>query len=345
MDVMISLSRRFLTKDNNSSTLVENIITTICNQYPGAHFYLLSYDNKQYKFSLPGNVQTIIAAIPFFLSPITKWIYQRQLKALVKKFNAQILLHINDYIPVNAATTYLLLTSVTNSKPDQLNKPDRIITSSLSIKNELVKNNIDPSRIRIIQPMALNIYQPLDWDTREQSKKYFSEGKEYFLFNASGASHTNFLNVLKGFSTVKKWLKSGIRLIIVNMETGKHTENLLNTYKYKSDITISAAISKADYPKLAGAALAFIYLPQFDSNGLPLVEAMQCGVPVITWHNNIFFELGNDAVLYVEPNNEQDIGEKMMKIYKDEKTRTVLIQKSLLQLQTLATHNTAAILE
>ncbi|MFT3748339.1 MAG: glycosyltransferase [Agriterribacter sp.] len=344
MNVIISLSRRFLTKDNNSE-LVENIIANICIQYPNDNFYLLSYGNKQHKFSLPSNVQTVTATIPYIAGPVKTWIYQRNLKVLVKKFNAQTLLHIDDYIPANAPATYLLLTSVTNSKPYKLKKLNGIIVSSFSIKNTLVKNNIDPSHIKVMLPMAFNIYQPLDWDAREKTKEHFSGGKEYFLFNAAGASHINFLNVLKGFSAVKKWLKSGVRLTIVNMEAGKNTDDLLNTYKYKSDVLVSKKIDNIDYPKMTAAALAFIYLPQSGSNGLPLVEAMQCNVPVITWHNNIFFELGNDAVLYVDPGSEQDVGEKMTKIYKDEKTRTVLIQRSRAQLQALAVHKAAAVFE
>ena len=61
---------------------------------------------------------------------------------------------------------------------------------------------------------------------------------------------------------------------------------------------------------------------------MAVLEAIKCNVPVLTSLNLSVRELINDAALYFDPDSVDDIGEKMMRIYKDENLRTQLIEKS-----------------
>ncbi|MFT3950008.1 MAG: glycosyltransferase [Agriterribacter sp.] len=344
MNVIISQYRQFLTKGNTGAAFVENITAQLCHQYPNNSFFVLSYDKKEHMHNLPPNAQSISFSVPHIIPPLALWQYRLKLKKLARQLQADAIVHIDDYISIPVVKEWLLLRAPGNSRPDFLQSLSGIITLSLGIKNILAKNGIDASRIKVMRCFAGALFKPADWDTREQNKQHFAEGKEYFLFNAENAAHTHLLNMLKGFSILKKWLKTGIKLIIINAALNSKLDALLNTYKYKGDVSILEDTGSKAYTDLLASAFAFIYIPQSSKNGLPLLEAMQCAVPVITCSNDFFVELGSDAVMYINPDSEQDIGEKLIKIYKDEKTRTLLVQKSEAQLQLLKENADKAVL-
>ncbi|MCC6289555.1 MAG: glycosyltransferase [Chitinophagaceae bacterium] len=345
MNVIISQYRRFLSKGNTDAAFVENYTTQFCHQYPNNTFFLLSYDKKKNIHNLPANAQTISFSIPQIITPIALWLYRLKIKRLARQLKADAIVHVDDYISMPVVKEWLLLSAPGNIKTGSLKSLSGIITTSFSLKNTLAKNGVDALRIKVMRCFPGELFTPVDWDTREQAKQHFAEGKEYFHFNAENVSQTHLLNILKGFSILKKWLKTSIKLIIINADLNNKLDALLNTYKYKGDVKILKNTGSKAYADLLAAAFSFIYIPQSSKNGLPLLEAMQCAVPVITYSNDFFDELGSDAVMYINPDNEQDIGEKLMKIYKDEKTRAQLVQKSKAQLQLLRENCDNAVLE
>ncbi|MBK6937307.1 MAG: glycosyltransferase [Chitinophagaceae bacterium] len=101
----------------------------------------------------------------------------------------------------------------------------------------------------------------------------------------------------------------------------------LETYKYKSDVIMTGYISEEELVKLTGAAYAMVYPSLFEGFGVPVLEAMQSDVPVITSAGSAMQEITNDAALLVNPDDFNDIAEKMMLIYKDENLKKRLVEK------------------
>ena len=73
------------------------------------------------------------------------------------------------------------------------------------------------------------------------------------------------------------------------------------------------------------------YISLFEGFGVPLLEAMQCGVPVITSNISSMPEVVGDAGLLVNPHSIEDIVAKMQQVFKDEKLRNMLIKKGKIQ--------------
>ena len=73
-----------------------------------------------------------------------------------------------------------------------------------------------------------------------------------------------------------------------------------------------------------------VYPSLFEGFGVPVLEAMQSDVPVITSLNSSMQEIAKEAALYADPESPADIAEKMMLLYKDEKLRNQLIEKGRL---------------
>jgi glycosyltransferase involved in cell wall biosynthesis len=123
-----------------------------------------------------------------------------------------------------------------------------------------------------------------------------------------------------------------MKLILTGRLAGNYesfTESL-KTYKYRSDVVMTGYVPEDELVKIIGAAHGSIYPSLLEGFGVPVLEAMQCDVPVITSVNSSMQEITNDAALYADANSYADIAEKMMLLYKDEKLRKQLIEKGRL---------------
>jgi glycosyltransferase involved in cell wall biosynthesis len=86
-------------------------------------------------------------------------------------------------------------------------------------------------------------------------------------------------------------------------------------------------LSEDDLVRITASAYALVYPSLLEGFGVPVIEAMKCGVPVITSSHSPMQEIAGDAALYADANQPDDIADKMMLVYKDEKLRDELIRK------------------
>jgi glycosyltransferase involved in cell wall biosynthesis len=120
-----------------------------------------------------------------------------------------------------------------------------------------------------------------------------------------------------------------MKLVLTGRLAWKNGEflQLLKTYKYRKDVLLTNYISEEELVQLMGAAYALVYPSFFEGFGVPVLEGMKCGVPVLTSANTSMQEIGEDAALYFNPADHTDIADKLMLIYKDENLRNRLIEK------------------
>lgn len=101
----------------------------------------------------------------------------------------------------------------------------------------------------------------------------------------------------------------------------------LKSYKYRDDVVLLDYLPDDQLMKITAAAYAVVYPSFFEGFGLPVIEAMQSGVPVITSDTSSMPEVGADAALYADPNNPDDIAKHMLNLYRDETARNELAEK------------------
>lgn len=78
-----------------------------------------------------------------------------------------------------------------------------------------------------------------------------------------------------------------------------------------------------------GAAFALTYIPYFEGFGIPLVEAMRCGLPIIAGNLTCLPEVAGDAAMYVNPFDTEEVSKAMIYLASDEQKQADLSQKSL----------------
>ncbi len=106
-------------------------------------------------------------------------------------------------------------------------------------------------------------------------------------------------------------------------------ETLESCNSLKDSIILTGYVADEDLAALYSGALAFVYPSFYEGFGLPPLEAMQCGVPVITSNTSSFPEIVKDAGIMVDPTDTDAICSSILEIYRDPSLRKTMSQKSL----------------
>ena len=213
-----------------------------------------------------------------------------------------------------------------------LQKADSIVTFSVFLQKSIVSLNvIKKEKINVVPGATRDIFYPLNENEKEETKRKYTDGKNYFVYTGVIHRQKNLINLLKAFSVFKKRQKSDWKLVLAgNITRGNKTfSQSLKTYKHRADV-VRVDVKEEEIARLTGSAYAFIYPPFWEGAGMQILGAMNSHIPVITSENSAMQEIAGKAALYINPAEYKDIADKMMLIYKDESLRNNLIEKGKL---------------
>lgn len=211
-----------------------------------------------------------------------------------------------------------------------LYKAKKLVTVSEFSKTDIIQQyQIPAEKITVVSGAAREGFQPIDWQEKESVKNGHADGREYFLFTGGIHPRKNLMNLLKAFSLFKKWQHSNMKLLIAGRLAWQYDDILtkLKSYKYRNDVVLLDYLPDDQLMKITAAAYAVVYPSFFEGFGLPIIEAMQSGVPVITSNSSSMPEVGGDAALYADPNQPDEIAKQMLNLYRDETLRNQLAEK------------------
>jgi glycosyltransferase involved in cell wall biosynthesis len=236
-------------------------------------------------------------------------------------------------------------------------KAKRIIaisgTTADGIKNLFNDENI-ASKISVI-------YGGVDSDRfkkleRGPSEKYvfnkFNIASRYILFVGNIEPRKNIPGLLEAFYILKKRYNIQHQLVIVGSKGWKTTQ-IFKAYQQlgfkENEVLFLGYVTEEDLAKLYSAADLFILPSFYEGFGLPPLEAMACGTPVVASSAPIFKEILADAALLPDPNNPDDIARKIYEIISNADLRNSLIHNGFEKIQAYswkdAAKKTLAILE
>ena len=213
--------------------------------------------------------------------------------------------------------------------PRYAQKARRIITVSEFSKKDICDcYNVNPDKIDVVYNGANEIYVPLAEEERRLIRQKYTQGKPYFMFVGSLHPRKNLARLFRAYDRFR--LKTGLntKLVIVG-EKRWWTSDIRQSYEgmtYKQDVVFLGHLSAEELHLVTASALASVYVSYFEGFGIPIVEAFRCKVPVITSDVTSMPEVAADAALLVDPFNETEIVEAMVRI-QDEKLRSTLVEK------------------
>jgi glycosyltransferase involved in cell wall biosynthesis len=212
-------------------------------------------------------------------------------------------------------------------------RADTIIVPSACVKENIVQlYDVPQSKVRVIHEAADEIFKPMN---RQESKekivqKYHIED-EFMLFIGFARLRRNVPLLLKAFLKLKKQYSIKHKLVIVGRYDSVSTNypKLIRELGIEKDVFHFGHIPDEDLPLLYNGAEIFVYPSSYEGFGLPLVEAMACGTPIVASNAAPMPEIIGKAGLFVDPFNVSQMAQTIYDVLADENLRLKLREESL----------------
>lgn len=223
-------------------------------------------------------------------------------------------------------------------------KANRIVTVSNYSKNDISScYQINENKIDVSLNGANPAFHPIGLEKQIKVRKEYSQGKDYFLFVGALHPRKNIKRLLVAFEKFKSATESSNKLLIVGAKMWWNDElkSCFEQLNCKEDVIFTGRKSLAELQLLYASALAFCFVPYFEGFGIPILEAMRCGCPVITSNCTSMPEVAGDAALLVNPYEVDEIVEAMQQLNSNTELRANLSEKGLMHAQKFSWNATA----
>ncbi|MGB3266495.1 MAG: glycosyltransferase family 1 protein [Microcoleus sp.] len=200
--------------------------------------------------------------------------------------------------------------------PQVLRQAEHIICDSESTANDITNFCKIPSSLisRIFPGYDASLFKFLDLPT-----------SNYFLYTGRHNPHKNLQRVIAAFAALPN--NSEYELWITGSEDGRYTPLLkaqVQELGLFDRVKFLDYLPAADLPKVINRAIALVFPSLWEGFGLPVLEAMACGTPVITSNLSSMPEVAGDGALLVNPYSVQEIASAMQELATDAKARSHL---------------------
>ncbi|PHV33807.1 mannosyl transferase [Janthinobacterium sp. BJB312] len=156
----------------------------------------------------------------------------------------------------------------------------------------------------------------------------YSPGYTYLLCVSNRKEHKNEQRILEAFSDAE--IDPAIRLIFTGSENSQMA-SLCEKLKIQEKVIFLGRVAELDLPGLYCGALALIFPSLYEGFGLPVIEAMACGVPVLTSNTTCLPEIAGNAAILVDPMNVKEITAGISRLCSDLNLRNELRAKGIEQ--------------
>lgn len=229
--------------------------------------------------------------------------------------------HYPEYVP------FLVRKYYKHFAPKYHRKVNKIISISNSTRNDIQTfYNTEASKIDVIHNGVNNAYRPMPNEIKQDTKKKYSNGLDYFVFVGALHPRKNISGLLKAFDSFKTNTKSSKKLVIVGREAWQN-ESMKMTYEnmqFKNDVIFTGHLTTDELKRVIGSAFALCYVSLFEGFGLPLVEAMQAEIPIITSNVSSMPEICGNAGIIVNPHDVNAIANAMQLLEDNSQLRNTL---------------------
>lgn len=222
--------------------------------------------------------------------------------------------------------------------PFALRFADKIISVSEYTRKEIIRRfGLDPKKICVTLEAASPDFMRLNDKDRELKGKGIKEkyglGNEFLLYVGRFAPIKNIPRMLAVLSEYNKGAKSKISFALVGDHDPVYPDEELfpaiNRAKKYINIVLLKNLPKTDLISLYNTAKALLFISHGEGFGLPILEAMACGLPVITSNVTSCPEIAGKAAILVDPYNEKQIFDALTSVLGSDTLRSRLAENGL----------------
>lgn len=218
-----------------------------------------------------------------------------------------------------------------------------VIADSLSTKNDILNLTQISSDQVFVVPLAHDsvVHFP------EKNKSLLQSlgiDAPYLCYLGQLDYRKGIYDMLEAFALVKPRFPD-LKLVFAGRMPIKEHKEKIESHKYKEDIICLGFVNDEQKRALLSDAAAFLFPSEYEGFGLPVLEAMACGSPVITTNVSSLPEVGGDAAIYVSPKNPEQLAVEIVRLLNSENLRNEYIQKGFEQVKKFSWKKTAQMTE
>jgi glycosyltransferase involved in cell wall biosynthesis len=221
--------------------------------------------------------------------------------------------------------------------PRYARKAKRIATVSHYSKQDIIdRYGIESEKIDVTCNGVNEFYLPLEQEEIRAVRENLTGGAPYFIYIGALRPRKNLKTLFVAFDAYRKQHPQAQEKLVIVGNQRWHGEEMKNVYEnmeYRNEVIFTGSLTRENLRLTLGAALALTYVSYFEGFGIPIVEAFQAGVPVITSNITSMPEVAGDAALLIDPFAPTSITNAMQQIATNETLRQNLIEKGHLRQQ------------
>jgi len=343
----------------------DTLIRIVAN-HPEHRFYFLFDRPFDQSFVFGENVEPVVISPPA-RHPFLWYIwFEWRIPAVLKQIGADVFISTDGYLSLRSSIPTLLVIHdlafenmpgsipwLTRKyyqyfTPKYAHKAKRILTVSEFSKKDMMKLYDIPAAKIDIAPNAANpLFKPFGDDAIQDERKQRSDAHPYFLFVSALQPRKNLPGLLLAFDVFKqRYPQNKTKLIVAGSryKLNREIDAALKYIVHSDEVIFTGHLPQNDLVRLVGAALALVYVSFFEGFGIPIIEAMQAGVPVICSNTSSMPWVAGNAALLVNPDNTNEISDALEKISNDKVLRQQLIKKGIERAKMFSWEKTATIM-
>jgi glycosyltransferase involved in cell wall biosynthesis len=202
-----------------------------------------------------------------------------------------------------------------------------IITPGQSVRHEVADRfQIPLDKIVAIPEAARSVFHPMSPAGTIETRSRLNIADDFILYVGTLEPRKNLVRLVQAFIDSAPKRKRGLQLVLAGKE-GWLTQDLFDLVRQSGmsqSIKFTGYLCDKDLCALYSSCRAFIYPSLYEGFGLPPLEAMACGAPVITSQIHSIHEVTGDAAMLVDPEDTSDLGAKINQLVENEAGRREL---------------------
>lgn len=347
----IAVNTRFLLKDNREGMgrFVEETFRRIVLNHP-EHEFIFFFDRPyDERFIFAKNITPVVLQPPARHPILFILWYELSVVWALKKYKADIFISPDNFCSIRTKVPTLLVIHdlAFHHFPEQVGrfplwyyryftpkfvkKAARIACVSTYTKNDVMKfYEVESEKIDVCYSGVRDIFQPLSESESLLVKNQFAEGKNYFYYIGAVHPRKNVHRLITAFDRFKQATGSDMKFLIAGRfawQTGE-VKSAYDAATFKQDIDFLGYVSDEDSPNLMAASYAVLFASQFEGFGVPIVEAANCELPVITSNVSSMPEIAGDAGILVNPQSIEEITAAMTELVNNTDLYQQMVEKA-----------------
>jgi glycosyltransferase involved in cell wall biosynthesis len=220
----------------------------------------------------------------------------------------------------------------------------RVLADSQATRRDLVYHySIPDSKIAVVYPGRDETLAPVtDLALLSAVRARYGLAGPYLLYVGTLHPRKNLVRLVEAFGSLLRSSAdgpraptAGLQLVLAGKKGWLYDDILDQVRKLglSDRVVLTGYVPDADLPALLSGALAFVFPSLYEGFGLPLLEAMACGTPVICSNASSLPEVAGDAALLVDPTDTEALAEALAHLLADEGLRRALVERGFRQMQ------------